>query len=247
MASRALADYLFCYPGDKNSPVLIGHTGAIMRMSSDEPLHQYLMSGLHTTAIEEETKVVDNTDWVDTTNMPTGRGLKRLMNQCPHSLPRLGFGPRLTVPLTKEQVHKAKKQKRFVSAGKCVPPAVTPQPAQSFTPHACLPYCSCNTTYPEGRRRYTGVRSKEYKAITVSKVCQTAIPAASQTLDTLDKRIAKQKAWKTKSERKPTVSVADKLLSKHSAVEINMKEQRQQVPMHCLRNYVVCHLHQYCS
>ena len=208
--SRSLRDYLFCSPEGHHSPVLIRPTGAIAYMPPDGVLHQYLTSGANIAYVADDadggSPAVDK--WVDTTNMHPGRGINRLINQCSHPSTNIGFGPRLDVPLTKEQRCKLQKQRRCVNVGEPMQPTV-PQPAQLPTRDKCLPYCSCNTTYPKGRRRYTGVRSGKR---------QPSRQAHNKPLTSVDERIARRIAWNHQNERKPTVSVTDQTPDKHSAV-----------------------------
>ena len=171
--------------------------------------------------------------------MPTGRGMKRLMNQCSnHPSTPLGFGPRINVPLTKEQLRKCEKQKRFVKVKTLVPLVVVTPPPQLSAPRICQPYCSCNTTYTEGKRIYKGVRSKHPQPVVVTEVCPPARPHCSKTLQIIDNQIAKKKAWNRRSEREPTMCAADKPPSKHSARKIDMQTPRCKVHLQHYRFYV---------
>ena len=122
----------------------------------------HLKSNMCETSAEQQT-TVENTFWFDTKGMPTGRGLRRLMNQCSHPLPDRGFGPRLTVPLTKEQVVKAKKQGRFVRASKCVQQIIVTNPINPRSP--CLLPC-CNKYTKGVRRRYVNITEGKSDKIT---------------------------------------------------------------------------------
>ena len=240
VTSSALREHLFCFPGDHESPVLITLTGFVMRMPLHGTLYNHLNSGAYYIVPDEkEQEEVNNTNWVDTTNMPTGRGLKRLMNQCSnHPSTPLGFGPRISVPLTKQQLHKLIKQKRFVEVRTLATSIIAPPPTQPSAPRTCLPYRPSYTPYPEGKRRYTGVRSKHPQPVVVTEVCPPARPHHSKTLQIIDNQIAKQKAWKRKSEREPTMFAADKPPTKHSARKIDMQTPRCKVHLQHYRFYV---------
>jgi hypothetical protein len=220
-ASCALQEYFFLKMGNQHTPVFIASSGTVKYMPAGGPLHMHLNSNMCEIEAEQQT-TVENTNWFDTKGMPTGRGLRRLMNQCSHPLPDRGFGPRLTVPLTKEQVVKAKKEGRFVRASKCVQQIIVTNPINPRSP--CLLPC-CN--------KYTkGVRRK-YVNITDSELCQPVIQPHSKTLATLDARIATQKAFKKESQRQPDVPVTDEAPCMHS-LEVLLKFSSMLIVYHPL-------------